>query len=413
MLDHFYSDPKLLHRGRFGPLGAHLDEFADLLLRKGYSRLTGRDKLRIVLQLNQWLEEQQLSLQGLNEGRLRAFQAERRKRRRSPHGEAATLALLLSSLRQAHVVPAGAQPSAGGSARDLIVSDYAQFLLHERGLSQKTLAHRIPVVRHFLSAQFKSRAVRLDRLRAQHVSRYVLREARDQRQDRAQLITTTLRSFLDFLCQRGRLSTRLSAAVPAVASWRASELPGCLNADQVEQLLNSCDRTSICGQRDLAVLLLLARLGLRAHEVVGLNLEDINWAAGEVQVRGKGGREDRLPLPQDVGCALAAYLKHGRSACSSRHVFVRLLAPHEGLAGPSTISGVVSRALARTGITSEKKGAHLLRHSLATRMLRGGASLTQIGQVLRHEHVDSTAIYARVDLKALRALAQPWPGGVA
>lgn len=412
MLDHFYSDPKLLHLGRSGPLGAHLDEFADLLLRQGYTRLAGRDKLRVALQLNQWLESQRLPLQGLNEWRLRAFQAERRKRRRSPHGEAATLALLLDSLRQAHVIPARLIPSTAGPL-DRLVKDYARFLRHERGLSQKTLAHRIPVVRHFLSEQFKSRAVRLDRLRAQHISRYVLLGVRDQRQDRARLITTTLRSFLDFLCQRGRLSTRLSAAVPAVASWRASDLPRCLNANQVEQLLKSCDRTDICGQRDYAVLLLLARLGLRAHEVVGLKLEDINWAAGELQVLGKGGREDRLPLPQDVGRALAAYLKQGRPVCSSRRVFVRLLAPHEGLAGPSTISWVVRKALARAGIASENKGAHLLRHSLATCMLRGGASLTQIGQVLRHEHVDATEIYARVDLTALRALAQPWPGGVA
>ena len=201
--------------------------------------------------------------------------------------------------------------------------------------------------------------------------------------------------------------------MPAVSSCWVSELPRSLNAEQVEQLLKSCNRTKLCEQRDYAVLLLLSRLGLRAHEVAGLNLEDINWAAGEMRIRGKGGREDRLPLPQDVGRGLTAYLKHGRPTCSSRRVFVRLSAPHEGFAGPSTISWVVRRALARAGITSESKGAHQLRHSLATRMLRGGASLAQIGQVLRHEHVDTTEIYARVDLPALRALAQPWPGGVA
>jgi len=412
MLDHFYSDGKLLHRGRCGPLGAHLDDFANLLLRQGYTRSAGRDKLRVVLQLNQWLEARQLPLHSLDERQLRVFQTGRRRRRRSAHAEGATLALLLGSLRRAHAIPAAVQLS----TRDvlgLLIRDYEQFLLHERGLSPKTLAHRIPVVRHFLSVQFKSGVVRPNRLRAQVISHYILREARNQRQDRAQLITGTLRSFLDFLWQRGRINTQLSTAVPAVSSCWVSELPRFLNAEQVEQLLKSCNRTKLCEQRDYAVLLLLSRLGLRAHEVVGLNLEDINWAAGEVRIRGKGGREDRLPLPHEVGRGLAAYLKHGRPTSSSRRVFVRLSAPHEGFAGPSTVSWVVRRALARAGIASDNRGAHQLRHSLATRMLRGGASLAQIGQVLRHERVDTTEIYARVDLQALRALAQPWPGGVA
>jgi site-specific recombinase XerD len=412
MLDHFYSDIKLLHRGRSGPLGAHLDDFANLLLRQGYTRLAGRDKLRVILQLNQWLQARQLPLQCLDERRLRAFQTGRRRRRRSAHGEAATLALLLESLRHARVIPSGVQPPTRDS-RSLLIRDYEQFLLHERGLSQKTVAHRIPVVRHFLSVRFKSGLIRPERLRARHISHYILHEARNQRQDRAQLITGTLRSFLDFLWQSGRLNTSLSTAVPTVSSCWVSELPRSLNAEQVEQLLRSCDRTKLCEQRDYAVLLLLSRLGLRAHEVVGLNLGDINWAAGELQIRGKGGREDRLPLPQDVGRGLAAYLKNGRPSCSCRRVFVRLSAPHQGFAGPSTISWVVRRALARAGIASANKGAHQLRHSLATRMLHGGASLTQIGQVLRHEHIDTTEIYARVDLQGLRALAQPWPGGVA
>jgi site-specific recombinase XerD len=412
MLDHFYSDLKLLHRGRCGPLGAHLDDFANLLLRQCYTRLTGRDKLRVILQLNKWLQARQLPLQCLDERRLRAFQTWRRRRQRSAHGEAATLALLLESLRCAGAIPPVVQPPTRDS-RSLLIRDYEQFLLHERGLSQKTVAHRIPVVRHFLSVRFKSGLIRPDRLRARHISHYIIREARNQRRDRAQLITSTLRSFLDFLWQSGRLNTPLSTAVPAVSSCWVSELPRFLNAEQVEQLLRSCDRTKLCEQRDYAVLLLLSRLGLRAHEVVGLNLEDINWAAGEVQIRGKGGREDRLPLPQDVGRGLAAYLKNGRPTCSCRRMFVRLSAPHQGFAGPSTISWVVRRALARAGIASANKGAHQLRHSLATRMLHGGASLTQIGQVLRHEHIDTTEIYARVDLQALRALAQPWPGGVA
>jgi site-specific recombinase XerD len=220
-----------------------------------------------------------------------------------------------------------------------------------------------------------------------------------------------LRSFLDFLYQHGRLKRSLRAAVPRVASGRPSDLPVFLEPEQIEQLLGHCDRRSRCGQRDYAILLLLARLGLRAHEVRSLALEDINWASGEILIHGKGGREDRLPLPPDVGRALAAYLKHGRPRSSHRQVFLCLNAPYRGLVG-ATVASVVERALGRADIVSVHKGSHLLRHSLATRLLRGGASLTQIGHILRHQHIDTTEIYARVDQKALRALAQPWPGGV-
>jgi site-specific recombinase XerD len=239
----------------------------------------------------------------------------------------------------------------------------------------------------------------------------VLQSVEERGRNHAQLVTTTLRSFLDFLYQEGRLLRPLRAAVPNVPTWRRLDLPGFLEPEQVERLLRSCDRSNVGGQRDYAILLLLARLGLRAHEVHGLTLEDIRWTSGEVLIRGKGGREDRLPLPADVGSAIAAYLKKGRPRCSCRRVFVRLLAPHKGLTSP-TIASVVERALRRAQISSPHRGAHLLRHSLATRMLRGGASLTQIGQVLRHQHTDTTEIYARIDQKALRALAQPWPGGV-
>jgi len=251
----------------------------------------------------------------------------------------------------------------------------------------------------------------LEALRPGDVSRFVLQAVKERGRDHAQLVTTTLRSFLDFLYMEGQLRSPLRAAVPTVASWRHLDLPGFLEPEQVERLLRSCDRSNVGGRRDYAILLLLARLGLRAHEVRHLTLDDIKWASGEVLIRGKGGREDRLPLPPDVGRAVAAYLKDGRPRCSCRRVFVRLLAPHEGLTSP-TIASVVERALTRAQISSTHRGAHLLRHSLATRMLRGGASLTQIGQILRHQRTDTTEIYARVDQNALRALAQPWPGGV-
>jgi site-specific recombinase XerD len=227
-----------------------------------------------------------------------------------------------------------------------------------------------------------------------------------------QLSTSALRSFLGFLYLQGQLATPLAASVPTVATWRLSELPQFLEPEQVQQIVQSCDRNSPCGRRDYAALLLLARLGLRAGEVVHLCLEDINWACGEVFIRGKSSREERLPLPSDVGRALAIYLQKDRPTCSSRRVFIRMKAPYVGFSTSVAVCDIVRRALQRAHLQPGRKGAHLLRHFLATQMLRGGASLTQIGQILRHQLPQTTEIYAKVDLTTLRAVAQPWPGGV-
>jgi site-specific recombinase XerD len=224
-------------------------------------------------------------------------------------------------------------------------------------------------------------------------------------------MTYALRSFFRFLRLRGDLVIDLSTCIPKVAARPFSTLPKSLDAEEVESLLSSCDQTTVCGQRDFTILLLLARLGLRAGEIVAMALEDIDWDAGELRVRGKGGREDRLPIPQDVGEALAHYLSHGRPKCTTRRVFVRVRAPRRGFTSSVAICDVVRKALARAAIDSPRKGAHLLRHSLATEMLRKGASLDEIGQILRHRLADTTAIYARVDLAALRGLARPWPEG--
>jgi len=410
MIEYFYSDPKVLQHYRTGPLGPHLDRFAQLLKQTGYTWLSGQDKLRVVVQLNQWLIAKQYRLSQLNERLVRAFQVDRRKRRTSHHGEKGTLVLLLRMLREADLIAALPAKKARGPV-DLLVQGYAQFLSQERCLSSTTLAHRLPMARQFLNYCFRSGKIRLNTLEPRHISRFILQAVRDQRRDHCQLVTTTLRSFLNFLYQHGRLKKPLRTAVPAVASGRPADLPVFLEPEQVEQVLRSCDRSTLCGRRDYAILLLLSRLGLRAHEVCSLTLDDINWPSGEVIIHGKGDREDRLPLLPDVGRALAAYLKQDRPPSSCRTVFLCLNAPYRGLVGP-TISSVAERALARTDIVCAHKGAHLLRHSLATRMLRGGASLAQIGQVLRHQHIDTTEIYARVDHKALRALAQPWPGGV-
>jgi integrase/recombinase XerD len=223
-------------------------------------------------------------------------------------------------------------------------------------------------------------------------------------------VVTTLRSFLRFLQQRGLLSTDLAAAVPGVAGWRLAHLPKALPTEQVERLLASCDRRSPTGRRDFAILMLLARLGLRGGEVSALTLDDIDWERGEIVVHGKGQKLARLPLPADVGSALVDYLRQDRPVCPSRRVFIRVRAPKRGFISLSAICCIVRRALERAGLAPEFKGAHLLRHSLATHLLRRGASLVEIGQLLRHSQPDTTQIYAKVDITALRAIALPWPG---
>jgi site-specific recombinase XerD len=230
---------------------------------------------------------------------------------------------------------------------------------------------------------------------------------------RAQAMTSAFRSFFRFLFQKGELQANLAASVPMVANWRLSTVPKYLARKEVKRVLKACDRRTAVGRRDYAILLLLARLGLRAGEVVRLQLEDIDWRAGEILIRGKGLLHDRMPLPADVGEALASYLRRDRPACRTRRVFVCTNSPRRGFAHPSTLSKIVRQALARADLHPPRKGAHVLRHSLATSMLHSGATMEEIGEVLRHRDPNTTEIYAKVDFESLRSLAQPWPmGGV-
>jgi site-specific recombinase XerD len=253
--------------------------------------------------------------------------------------------------------------------------------------------------------------VKLACLKAGDIVRFVQQQAPHLHLKRAKLMTTALRSFLRYARYRGDVALDLAAAVPIVANWSMPSIPRAIPSNQVRQLLASIDRRSAIGRRDYAIVLLLARLGLRSGEVAFLELEDINWDAGQVSVRGKRDQRTALPLPADVGAAIAAYLRDGRPRSTSRRVFLRSKAPIRGFLSSSGIGSIIQHALHRAGIQAPTKGAHQFRHALATQMLRHGASLTEIGEVLRHRNLQTTTIYAKVDLKALRTLALPWPGG--
>jgi site-specific recombinase XerD len=393
-----------------GPLAPYADGFAALLEQEGYAPTTVRAKRQLHDDLSRWLGHRKLHAADLDEQRLRPFLRHRARRHGTRRGDAATCRQLLRFLRGLGCIPT-APEQVDTTALGRIEQDFARFLSAERGLNPVTVTAYLRAVRCFLLQRFGQDELQLDALCLQDVNRFILDRARHVRRRYANSIVTALRSFLRYLQQCGTITADIAAAVPGVANWRLSHLPKTLTAAQVERLLVRCDRNTPTGQRDYAILLLLARLGLRAGEIVAMTLDDLDWEAGEFIVRGKGDRQERLPLPQDVGAALAQYLRRIRPACSSRRVFLRMKAPHCGFSGAAAICNVVRRALWRAELDPDFKGAHLLRHSLATNMLRRGASLEQIGQLLRHRQANTTQIYARVDVEALRGIAPSWPGG--
>lgn len=397
-------------RSYTGPLASHIEGFAAQLVRKGYAQDSVHAKCDVLADLSRWLKRHQLSLTALDEGRLTRFQANRRRRGKARRGDPATGQQLLAYLRDRDDIAAPAQRIDRTPAACL-TRDFEEFLHSERGLSRSTVVSYLPVVRSFLNERFGRKALRLKQLRAQDLHGFILREIQRVSRSHGKGVVTALRSFLRFLLQRGAIQTDLARTLPGVANWRLSHLPKSLPPAQVERLLACCDRQTPTGKRDYAVLLLLARLGLRGGEVLAMTLEDLDWERGEIVVRGKGQRLERLPLPADVGTALACYLCDVRPACATRRVFIRRIAPLQGLASPVAICSIVRRALQRAGLDPEFKGAHLLRHSLATDLLRRGASLGEIGQLLRHQQPTTTQIYAKVDIAALRGIALPWPGG--
>jgi len=412
MTEQFFTDQKVRERLHRGPLGAHVDGFAEVLFEQGYAATTAKQKLLLISELSHWLQIHRLAVEDVSESRIETFLRYRKRKEGLRRGDCLTVRQFLSFLREADVIPT-LVPEIQDSPVQRIEDSFAQHLSQERGLSQETLDNYLPIARRFLTERFSDGKLVLRKLCPQDISGFILRYAHKLSPGRAQLMVTALRSFLRFLHQQGEINTDLAAAVPTVSKWRFSEIPKFLKPEETERLLQSCAQNTVIGKRDYAVLLLLSRLGLRAGEIVHMNLDDIHWETGELLVRGKSSREERLPLPHDVGEALAVYLRHGRPRCSCRRVFIRMDAPRQGFSGSAAVCDIVRRALSRAGINPGFKGAHLLRHTLATTMLRGGASFTEIGEILRHQLPSTTEIYAKVDLDALRSIAQPWPGGVA
>lgn len=393
-----------------GPLAPIIEIYAALLHRRGYKRQSARIQIRLVADFSRWIARQGIKVCRVSQPIIDRYLRSRYRRYRPRREDNSTLNRVLVLLRDKGFVR-DSIPTTIPTPFQQIEDDFKRYLAQERGLSQAAQRNYLPFIRKFLHEHLGQGPLRFTRLCAKDVIRFVQRHAPHIGPKMAGLMGTALRTFLRYLQLRGEIAIDLAACVPSVANWQLSTLPKFLQPYQVQSVLDQCDRHTPQGQRDYAILLLLARLGVRACEVVALTLDDINWNAAEITIQGKGGRQAKLPLPHDVGEALSCYLKQGRPPCSSRRVFIRLKAPLQGFANSIAISTLVARALKRAGVESSCTGAHLFRHTLATQMLHQGASLEEISQLLGHQSFNTTTLYAKVDLTALRPLAQPWPGG--
>ena len=395
-----------------GALSPFAAGFRGELARRGYTPSSTSVRMLLMAHLSCWLEHENLTAAELTSEVVDQFVRARQAEGRTWLTSARALAPLLDYLRALDVAPVPTLRLATTPLEQLL-DEYATYLVRERALLPSTVRTYVADADLFLAELSGPAGLDLEHLSSSTVSGFVLQAS--QRHQEAppgtakmlSTLATSLRSLLRFLHAEGRTPLDLTSAVPSVAAWRLRSLPRALDPGQVALLLDSCDQATPIGRRDLAILTLLARLGLRSGEVAHLGLDDMDWRAGEIIVHGKGHRLDRLPVPADVGRAITSYLEMGRPRAECRRLFLRARAPMEGLSSDA-IGMVVRTACDRAGLP--QVGAHRLRHALATDMLAQGAPLSEIGQILRHVRPATTAIYAKVDRDRLQGLARPWPG---
>ena len=393
----------------------HIESFLEQLRAARYAEVTLRKKRWVLVSFSRWMRSASIPLAQLDESAIGAF-ANRSVDAPTARVqfELSVLRLLLTYLRGETIVRLTAQKDE--SSINLLHGRYVDYLRQDRGLAENSVLVYAPFIRDFLNSQKAGNdRIPLDSFDATTIRNHLLTRSKGRSGEYMRLMAVALRSFCHFLFLRGDTSRDLSHSVPTVSKWRQSSVPKFLTPEQEECVLASTDRSTPRGRRDYAILLLLARLGLRASEIVSLELGDIRWRSGELIVHGKGNMVEHMPLLSDVGEALAIYLHEDRGASASRRIFLRMWAPCVGLAGPAAIGHIVRFAFAHAGFRPTCRGAaHLFRHTLATTMIRHGASMAEIAEVLRHRSQDSTAIYAKVSFEALRGVARAWPttGGV-
>lgn len=410
MLEYFLKSAHWLARARSSSAGPYLEGFAAALREIGYCQRVGAWCITYAVHLGLWAAAGDVPIRALDERAVREFLAHLPRcrcagQRAGVHAVArARTDVFVQYLRAAGVVQV---PAHEAVATPALVTGFCEWMQRQRGITDTTLRH------------YRRTAIALMARLGDDPARYEAGSLRVAVREvtgghgagMAKHVATVARAFLRYLAVEGRCRAGLEAAILPVASWSLASLPRYVSAEAVQRIIDSCDPDQPVGARDRAILLLLARLGLRGGDIVRMRLSDIDWANARVRVAGKGRREVSLPLPQEVGDAILAYLRGRRPVAGCDRVFLRARAPWRALANSSSVSVIAERAIVRAGVSTPTHGAHLLRHSAATSMLREGVSLPSIGIVLRHRSVETTAHYAKVDVELLRSVAQPWLGG--
>ena len=410
MFEKCFESPIRIQELRGSPAGAQLEDFADQLCQAGYVRTTVQKHIRAAEHFVDWTSRRGIAAAGLNESCIESFEDHLHRCRCPGYDRTYPIErqqgahLFLRYLRDTGVARDCA--SQGAVVEPALLTAFHQWMRQQRGTCDASLYNYSLSIRELL----KSVEEDPRRFDAGSLRKFVLERSQRSGRGATKSCITGVRMFLRFLIAEGKCPPGLDACVPSLPHWHLSSLPRYLQPGDVERVIGSCDRATAVGRRDRAILLLLARMGLRASDVAGLRLDDIDWEQAWVRVSGKGRRQARLPLTQEVGDAIAAYLQDGRSPCATDTLFIRARAPFRTLKSKCAVSMIVIRAMRRAGVTCPSRGAaHLLRHSAATSMLRHGTSLQEISVILRHRSIQTTELYAKVDIPGLQTIVQPWP----
>jgi site-specific recombinase XerD len=410
MLKRYFKSLPTIDRYREVFVDRPLDDFIIWLESGGYGRASIRRHIREIVHFVSWAKITEPALHILDRSALTQFhdyldnQQSRHPLKGGYQHVRQSARIFVRFLEPTGIVCAPPPCDAPPSSIEILWSEFSEWMQSQRGTMESTLAnYRLPII-----ALLETLGSSPGSFTAKELRNFLLQQAKHSSVTKAKNIATAVRMFLRFLIARGDCSIGLDQAIPTVARWRLASIPKYLPAEEVECLISSCDQASTLGARDRAILLLIARLGLRASDISGLRFSDLNWHSGTLVVSGKNRRETRLPLPQDVGDAILHYVKHGRPHISSDRIFITTTAPLVPISRV-VVGRAVRRALRRTGIASPSQGAHLLRHSAATGLLRDGVSLSSISALLRHASIDTTCVYAKVDVGLLNEITMPWP----
>jgi integrase/recombinase XerD len=410
MLSHFFESPARIRAIQCNPSGSLLEGFADYLFESGYAEISARRHIRSAEHIIHWATGKDLLINELDDPALKRFgdhltRCHCGRYSRADHVNILTGARLFLRHSQG-VDTAVIRMPAPADSTPVLLKSFCQWMREHRGTSERTLYNYGVPIRELIR-RFGEDPEKLD---AQHLRTFVLSQSRRVGWAAVKHCTTALRMFVRFLTAEGRCRAGLVGAIPKIAHWRLSSLPGYLSSEDVERVIDCCDVSSRVGKRNRAILLLLARLGLRAGDIVKMRLQDIDWKGAWVRVSGKGRRQTRLPLTQEVGDAIVSYMQESRPRSHADALFLRSHAPFRAFRSHGAVSQIVASTLRRAGIKRPGRGAaHLLRHSVASSMLRRGASLQEIAALLRHRSIETTQIYAKIDVTALQQIAQPWP----